>query len=330
MQVSCQFALTLFGAATLIASTGCARSVEQRETSRIKIAGGNTVTSGSGGALGKSVVAFAYNSDFHDGTLNAKSAFCSGVIIAPDAILTAAHCAEAPDKKMYYAVFATSMKEALKNPASSVRQITKAVKHPGYPDRMVVESWGEVVRNDFIKSPDTWLKDNPNTAPHDIAIVKFEGGLPEGFTPAELVAAEDAAPTEITIAGYGITSKTLFDDGGLLRAVSGVRVHSENDDSRGRNWIVAGDTVPVDLLDKGSEAPRGACPGDSGGPAFTGEGENLRVTGVMSLGELERLSETSSWGFCMGRPVGSEPKPGNYLTDVKPYLGWIKETLQTP
>jgi|GEM_PF-2909542 len=301
-----------------------ARSANESE-SRVTISGGKAAAGLAPAGITRSTIALANNADFFNDSLNHRSAYCSGVVLTKNLVLTAAHCAQDLGKTRYLAVFATDMKTARKNTAALTREITAAVKHPGYPDVVEHRMGYDMVTNAFIDSPDKWMAANPGKAPHDIAILYFKGGLPAGFEPAKLVAQDEFSP-DVTLAGFGVTSVSNISDTGVLRFVEGVKAKVPEGDAASRHFIMTGKTVDVSDMAKGTR-PLGACPGDSGGPSFISKNGSLLLAGILSLGESERLTDTTSWSYCGGHKVGAAERDFNVYTDVRAYSGWINETI---
>lgn len=300
----------------------CGSSSVDKE-SRLAISGGKKIDDTAPLQVKKSVVAIAKNPDFYSEVSGHRSSYCSGVIIAENIVLTAAHCADIRAATLI--VFGDELRVSAKEPAKYSRQVTQAIKHPGYPDRIIYENAMEIIRNDFIDSPDSWLRDNPGKKPNDLALLKFSGELPKGYGPANLdFRTELPAGTKATLAGYGITRTTNIADTTHLRWVDEVNVHVSSEEANARSWHLVGDTVGLDDLTSGEHA-RGACSGDSGGPAFVDVGGELKVSGILSLGEINNISAGSPAYFCLAHKTGEESKPGNIYTKIGDYRDWLIE-----
>lgn len=112
------------------------------------------------------------------------------------------------------------------------------------------------------------------TAP-DLAILKLEKPLPDRFIPAFLGVRAVRVGDHLIVAGYG---KTAADDpkpGAELRMAL-LRVSRVNKD--------------LLLLESAGQDASGACPGDSGGPAFTYRGMHALVA-LMVRGRCGSLAE---------------------------------------
>ena len=108
---------------------------------------------------------------------------CSGVLLADNLIVTAAHCLT-PDHSNIRIFFGANVSGA------PVRRVVDGIRHPDYRD------------------------DARGAHQHDIAVIKFRGSIPEGFKPAKFLenmdVLENMSPT--AIAGYG-TVDALRDRG---------------------------------------------------------------------------------------------------------------------
>jgi hypothetical protein len=181
---------------------------------------------------------------------------CTGSLLAPDTLVTAAHC----------------VAEDLKNPvlAANLRLVfglavtptTTTLPPMRTPSGYLYEPGWQGAVNGAESGEDT----------HDIAVIHFDGGLPSGYAPATLLPASVPidAGAEVTLAGYGVNDGVNDTGAGTLRIVNNVPVLQ----TLGETEVAMDQSGGV-----------GSCSGDSGGPAFLNvDGKNL-LWGVTSRGD---------------------------------------------
>ena len=224
-----------------------------------------------------------------------KGGICTGSLIAANLVLTAGHCVNLENSEETIIFFGTSLddiaKQVQSGNQSNIRFVVKAARH---------ERFGEGRQTD-----------GPN---HDVGLLKFEGNVPQGFKIAKMASMELSrglrAGTEVTLAGYGlnkfkkdpVTGKQLIGEGsGTLRKVDKIKITSV---------LTSGEEITLDQTQG-----RGACHGDSGGPAYVFD---------------KRLKSTVVVGFT-SRGSGNCDREAVY-TGVMGYAQWIgqksKELLQ--
>ncbi|HEY8271140.1 MAG TPA: trypsin-like serine protease [Pseudobdellovibrionaceae bacterium] len=163
--------------------------------------------------------------------LETDKQYCSATIISDNMLLTAAHCIG--ENEPWVLIHFSGLESAL------TRSASRSLRHEGYQD----------------------LQD---TTRNDIALVFFEGGLPEGFLPMMILPADKdlAVGDELQIAGYGA--------GGPLGSLAKVS-------------LKVSDFLDTRRLIKFAQTThRGICHGDSGGPAFKVLNNQLYLAGVAS------------------------------------------------
>jgi hypothetical protein len=174
--------------------------------------------------------------------LAGQQGFCSGAAIAPDLVLSAAHCV-APGGDYKLVTFESGGKPTLKSIASIVR-------HPQFD--------AEAVRR------------HRTTA--DVALLKFSQAVssaPVPLGPADL----KVAPGDLfLVAGYGLAAPGDARSGGTVRTATLV--------ATGQPGALQIRLMDPDT--RNERAGLGACVGDSGAPVFTNAGGALAVIGVVS------------------------------------------------
>lgn len=169
--------------------------------------------------------------------------FCTGILLARDLVLTAAHCV--PTGFEYKLI----QFDAQKQP--SLRDIARIERHPNFSQKTF---------------------DN-HVATADVALIKLAAPAQNNaqgilFSGPFAVAAGD----RFSVAGYGLTERGNGRTGGTLRAANLVATGKP-----GSLQIRL-----VDPAAKGERAGLGACTGDSGAPVFREDNGRALVIGVVS------------------------------------------------
>lgn len=121
------------------------------------------------------------------GRAGSRAGFCSGVAIARNAVLTAAHCAHgADDTRIHF-------KDA--NGAPVLLDVARVVRHAGY-------------RSDAVAA---------RTRSVDLAIVFTRDDLPPQFAPADLAQGATDVGAAFTLAGFGVAQEGDPRSAGILR-----------------------------------------------------------------------------------------------------------------
>lgn len=243
-----------------------------------------------------------------EAALAAGRSYCSGTLIDAqlNLVLTAAHCFEDIASGKHFVSFGTSVSNARNAP---LRRAIAVVKHPEYDHALTVQ---------------TARYAKPS---HDIALVRFEGSVPYGFRATPLSAPTDALSADMVLAGYGTTGALRTDarTGSPLFDSKGLPVTQSDTGTLRRVDVGLSRVFPAgkvfDVAGKNGK-PEGACPGDSGGPAYakvsTGsEAPVWRVFGVLSTGRVGGVDTNGDGEIDVGC-VGK-----NTYTDVRAYAEFI-------
>lgn len=201
---------------------------------------------------------------------------CTGTLISKNLVLTAAHCV--PAEKMLI-VFAKNMHSALTSGKTDlVRPVVAKSVHPAWKDSTSLNQKSEMSG--------------------DVAILRFEGSIPAGYTTAKLSLSASLLRPEMTIyqIGYGVSDPENKTGSGLLRNT---------------------ETTILGLAGPGSvvveqQKGHGVCFGDSGGPSFVKVNDEFVQWGVAS----SVTSEKDGVGACRQYGIYS----GLYQ-----YADWMKE-----
>lgn len=174
-------------------------------------------------------------------------ALCTGTLISPNVVLTAAHCVSSDFHQMVI-IFNQDL-DCDPGTSLEVRNVENAVQYP---------SWS---RNQ---------DKGQNTG--DVALVKFSGSVPVDFEIAQVIQNVNSIQngSDVVLAGYGVNDGKDNSGSGKLRQV---HVHVGN-------VHFSDSEIQIDQKDG-----VGACHGDSGGPAFVVNNGVYYLWGITSRGE---------------------------------------------
>lgn len=225
---------------------------------------------------GKAVVAGSAFANTTVGLFDVKlGSSCTASILSNQFLVTAAHCVDTSKASDLRVIF--GLKISAKG--TIVRKVSGLEFHKRFLNARSLEK-------DFA----------------DIAIVKFEGGLPAGYRPARLLSDVSRIKDGATVGlvGYGHNNGVAKSGSGILRYVT-VKID---------NAAFAQTEVSVDQTQG-----KGACQGDSGGPAYIIDKDGkLSLFGVTSRGEDDPLNT------CGVKAI---------YTNILAFKGWIKSAVAT-
>jgi secreted trypsin-like serine protease len=209
--------------------------------------------------------------------VGSRGNFCTGSLIAPHVVLTVAHCVQ-PGADYKIVAYGADGKPQLQN-------VRKVAIHPNFNMQAMAS----------------------HRATADVALLKLEKPLPDIVVPAALGAKRRVKPGEaLTIAGFGVIQAGTGHGLGLPReAKLTVTGHPSSLQIR-----------LVDPITRNQRSGLGACTGDSGAPAYDGDGpqKSGQVIGVVS------------WTTAPNDEEGCGGFTG--LTPLLRYRDWIVETAK--
>lgn len=178
--------------------------------------------------------------------LLSANSLCTAAPIAPDILLTAAHCVSDDPKEIVAAFYPSMSCESGFNITKHSIRVARIAKHTGYDVSQPIESRS-----------------------HDVAIIFLKQSIPKNYPVYKI-----ANPHEIDgsqsmyLYGFGIIGEKKGGRGFLRKAIVEPNRYAIN---------LAESHVRVDQKDS-----TGFCMGDSGGPAFVKINNEMQILGVNS------------------------------------------------
>lgn len=177
--------------------------------------------------------------------------YCSGTLVSPRVIVTAAHCLvdeklkpRMPDSDIRVA-FDLDVKRA-----SPRQEIERILVHPEY-------------------NPEAAVSPFSTERPNDIGIVVLKDEMPDGYESVPLNTDSLQAGTKLLIAGFGAPFSGVFSGAGRLRAA----------------WLNMSKEDTGKLRIETTNFFQSACSGDSGGPLYAKKPDgSYALAGVVSAG----------------------------------------------
>jgi hypothetical protein len=199
---------------------------------------------------------------------NSAGELCSGAVIGPDLVLTAAHCMMDQASYRVMAVNRSFRPRSFRVVATTV--------HPAFV-------------------PGTTPRTQPGV---DLAILKLETPLGPEFTPLDpTLSGRVETGGTVTLAGFGVLSERLRRTARVLRQTDLVSLGPV--DVANRVLIVA------DRNNLAQTTGAGACRGDSGGPVLAGRPGGYRLFGITSWssGALRTREPSACGGLTAVTPI---------------------------
>ncbi len=233
--------------------------------------------------------------------VNAKEgSLCTVSIISDEWMLTAGHCVQDAQTTDLYVIFSGTFQDLIdhKIPAANIRKVAGAFPNPGYAQTLQklvsmqtkARAQGKELSSQDLDGVKSW---------GDIGLIHLAGKIPAGKTIAPMLptTVQLQINQTVTLAGYGQTSSSKESTYGVLNQVDVAVV----DPTYGGTEVEIDNTV------------RGACHGDSGGPAYAKVNGELYLFGVTSRGVGD-----SAEVQCVHNTV---------YTNVLSYQSWIAQTM---
>jgi hypothetical protein len=199
--------------------------------------------------------------------LNARGGVCTGIVLSPRSVLTAAHCAAGGTELRIH------WKEGGGEPV--LLAPAAVALHPEFRANAVAARQRSV----------------------DLALLRLSQPLPSRFVPASLV---DGVPPRsgapVVLAGYGVSREGEARSTGIYRSAT-LSVVEPYGPGKILLWV-------ADAAGAGKRSRPGACQGDSGGPMTSGERQGVVAVTSWSTGPSGRSCGLLSQGVLVAPQRG--------------------------
>lgn len=239
-------------------------------------------------------------SAFARSTVRLNSSSCSATIIANDIAITAGHCVPVGFDRDSFSTcgfcgnIIFHFKTDAKGNAQTVeRKIGLIAIHPQHVRRFETNWFG--YRKEIVK--------------YDVALIRFEGGLPPGFSPVNVSfkSEESLGSCRHFISGFSPYTRAA---GSPIGTVDAKTRRTAEVQSGSLSRAFNSDSTPQAIALSGQP---NICSGDSGGSLYSLCGKNLSLIGVASKGTADNCDSGSSMGV---------------FEDLTLHQSWILQTIK--